>query len=60
MDKLEIYKYQAKQIENTLRMVANVLESRTKKTSFDRDVMQSIGMITNVIEKQIDTYVERN
>lgn len=52
MKELIIYEYQAKQIEDTLRIVANILGSRTKETSADRDVMQSIGMIKAVIEEK--------
>lgn len=44
MEELKIYAYQAKQIEDTLRMVANVLKSHDKKTCIDRNVMQSWDM----------------
>lgn len=54
MEELKIYAYQAKQIEDTLRMVANVLKSHDKKTCIDRNVMQSWDMIKNVIAKDID------
>lgn len=59
MEELTIYEYQAKRIEDTLRMVANVLKSRDKKTSLDRDVMQSWQMIKNVLNKNIDEEVKR-
>ena len=59
MKKLIIYEYQAKQIEDTLRIVANILGSRTKETSADRDVMQSIGMIKAVIEEKPQTQIFR-
>ena len=52
MKKLVIHEYQAKQIEDTLRMVANVLESYSKKTCVDRNVMQSWDMIKNVIAEE--------
>ena len=59
MKKLIIYEYQAKQIEDTLRIVANILGSRTKETSADRDIMQSIGMIKAVIEENPQKQVFR-
>jgi hypothetical protein len=59
MKELLIYEYQAKQIEDTLRIVANILGSRTKETSADRDIMQSIGMIKAVIEENPQKQVFR-
>lgn len=61
MEELKIYKYQAKQIEDTLRKVANTLESNNLTTCLDRDVMQSWEMIKNVLNEQIDnpTYEKR-
>jgi len=54
MEKLEIYKFQAEEIEDTLRMVANVLESHSRQTCIDRNVMQSWEMIKNVLAGKID------
>jgi hypothetical protein len=59
MKELIIYEFQAKQIKDTLRLVANLLNSRDKETSLDRDVMQSIGMIDNVLAEDIDKPVTR-
>lgn len=59
MKKLTIYEYQAKQIEDTLRLVANTLKSHPKTTSLDRDVMQSWAMIKNVLNDKIDERVIR-
>lgn len=59
MEELEIYEFQAKQIEDTLRLVANLLKSADKETSLDRDVMQSLEMIRNVIKKDINKEVKR-
>jgi len=59
MEELTIYEFQAKRIEDTLRMVANTLKSHDKKTSLDRDVMQSWQMIKNVLNKNIDEEVKR-
>lgn len=59
MKELKIYEFQAKQIEDTFRMVANILKSRTKETCLDRDVMVSYKMIQNVLEGKIDEHVER-
>lgn len=60
MKELKIYEFQAKQIEDTFRLVSRVLESKSKKTSLDRDVMVSWQMIKNVIEGNIDKHVERS
>jgi hypothetical protein len=59
MKELKIYEFQAKQIEDTFRLVARTLDSKTKTTSVDRDVMQSWEMIKNVLAKKIDTHVPR-
>lgn len=59
MKELKIYEFQAKQIEDTLRLVARTLESKSKKTSIDRDVMQSWAMIKNVLTENIDVHVPR-
>jgi hypothetical protein len=59
MKELKIYEFQAKQIEDTLRLVARSLGSKTKITSVDRDVMQSWEMIKNVLAENIDTQVPR-
>lgn len=59
MKELIIYEYQAKQIEDTLRLVANILQSHQKTTSLDRDVMQSWAMIQNVINGKPDERVIR-
>lgn len=59
MAELKIYKFQAKQIEDTFRLVARTLESKTKETSLDRDVMQSWEMIKNVLAGKIDEPVKR-
>jgi hypothetical protein len=59
MKELKIYEFQAKQIEDTFRLVARTLDSKTKTTSVDRDVMQSWEMIKNVLAEKIDTHVPR-
>jgi len=59
MDELKIYKFQAKRIEDTLRLVANRLKSHTKTTCLDRDIMQSWEMIKNVLSGEIDKHVNR-
>lgn len=59
MKELKIYEYQAKQIEDTFRLVARILKSRDKTTSIDRDVMQSWEMIKNVLAENIDSHVKR-
>lgn len=59
MKKLEIYEFQAKRIEDTLRLVANLLKSHSRETSLDRDIMQSYKMIQNVLSGDIDKPVPR-
>lgn len=59
MKELKIYEFQAKQIEDTFRLVAITLESKGKTTSLDRDVMQSWEMIKNVLVEKIDVHVPR-
>lgn len=59
MKELKIYEFQAKQIENTFRLVARLLESKSKKTCLDRDVMQSWSMIKNILEGNPDKHVPR-
>lgn len=59
MKELKIYEFQAKQIEDTFRIVSNILESKDKETSLDRDVMVSWQMIKNVLEGKIDEHVNR-
>lgn len=59
MAELKIYKFQAKQIEDTFRLVARAMESKTKETSLDRDVMQSWQIIKNVLAGKIDEPVKR-
>ncbi len=51
MEELDIYKFQAKHIENTLRIVANVMDSREKATCLDRDICKSIEYIKEVLAK---------
>ena len=54
MEELKIYEFQAKRIEDTLRLVANLLKSQSRETCLDRDVMRSWEMIKNVIDKNPD------
>ncbi len=60
MEELKIYEFQAKQIEDTLRKVSNILKSHSKETCIDRDVMQSWQMIINTISGNIDEHVSRD
>ena len=59
MKDLKIYEFQANRIAETLRLVANTLNSKSKETCLDRDVMQSLQMIRNVLDEKIDKYVQR-
>lgn len=59
MKELTIYEFQAKQIEYTFRIVANVLKSQSRETSLDRDVMQSWEMIKNILAEEKEKTVKR-
>lgn len=58
MKELKIYEFQAKQIENTFRIVANILESHNKESCIDRDIMQGWEYIKNVIKEQPEIIVK--
>jgi hypothetical protein len=60
MDELIILDFQAKEIADTLRKVANRLKSNEKVTSLDRDILQSIGFIKNVIDGKPNEIVTRD
>jgi len=59
MKELKIYEYQAKQIETTLRLVSNLLDSHTNESCLDRDITQSWEMIKNVLNEDPDKQVRR-
>ena len=59
MKELKIYEFQAKQIEDTFRIVARILKSKNKETCLDRDIMVSWQMIKNVLDNKIDDRVNR-
>lgn len=59
MEELKIFEYQAKNIENTLRLCANTLNAHDKKTCLDRDIMEAWETIKNVINKQPEKRVKR-
>lgn len=52
MKELMIHEFEAKQIEDTLRIVANILVSRKKETCADRQVCKSIEMIKRVLSEE--------
>jgi len=49
MKELKIHEFEAKQIEDTLRIVANILGNRKKETCADRQIMKSTEMIKRVL-----------
>lgn len=51
MEELTIPAWQAKEIEDTLRIVANVLNSHREVTCVDRKIVKSLEFIRNVINK---------
>lgn len=52
MDELKIYRFEALHIEDTFRIVANILKSRSKETCIDRQVCKSIEMINEILNKR--------
>jgi hypothetical protein len=52
MKELIIYEFEAEQIEDTLRIVANILGSRNKVTCADRQICKSIDIIKNILNKE--------
>ncbi len=54
MEELVIHKYQAEQLEDALRIVANTLNSRSRETCLDRQVMKAIEMIKEVLATSKD------
>lgn len=54
MEELVIFKYQAKEIENTLRLVANVLGSRKEETCLDRQIVRSQEFLKEILTKSTE------
>lgn len=52
MKELIIHEFEAKQIEDTLRIISNILKCQTKATCADRQVVKSQEMIKRVLSKQ--------
>ncbi len=52
MKELIIYEYQAKQIEDTLRIINNIMNCSKKESSADRQVIKSWEMIKNVLSEE--------
>jgi len=59
MEELKIYKFQAKLIEDALRLAARTLGSKEKISSMDRDIMQAWKYIQNCLNGKIDERVSR-
>ena len=61
MEKLEIYKDQAESIENALRLASRTLDGENKQSQscMDRDIIQALGMVRNILNKDIETLVKR-
>lgn len=51
MKELKIYEFQANKIEDTLRKVNNLLDCSKKETCLDRDVMQAMQILKNVLNE---------
>lgn len=52
MKELMIYEYQAKEIQDALRIAIRVLDSRKKETCLDRSLMRAKEYIDDVISKE--------
>lgn len=52
MEELVIYQFEAAQIEDTLRIIANIMHSKERLTCADRQVMKSIYMIKKVLANE--------
>ncbi len=59
MKELIIYEFQAKEIENTLRLVANAMGSHKKESCLDRDIMQCWNVISNILGGNPNQHVVR-
>jgi hypothetical protein len=51
MKELKIYEFQANKIEDTLRKVNNLLDCSKKEICLDRDVMEAIQILKNVLSE---------
>jgi hypothetical protein len=51
MKELKIYEFQANKIEDTLRKVNNLLDCEKKETCLDRDVMEAMQILKNVLSE---------
>lgn len=56
-EKIEIYKWQLEDIEDALRLTANLHDSRKGKTCFDRQVRQAETFAKNALNGEIDKEV---
>jgi len=54
-----IYEFQIKQILDALRLTANYNDCRSRKSCFDRDVMDSIEILNNVMNDEPQKRVNR-
>jgi len=59
MEEITIYKFQLDAIKNALRLTAIFNDCRTRNTSYDRDVMQSITFVNNALLGKINERVTR-
>jgi len=57
MKKVEIYEFQLKEIQDALRLTANIYKCRKKKTCWDRTVTQAEQYANNALEEKIDKIV---
>jgi len=59
MEELKIYAFQVKHIETALKLTARYEKCSKLETCYDRDVMQALQLIRNIIEGKPDERVNR-
>ena len=52
MEELIIHKYQAKAIQNALRLTIRIYKCRNEETAYDREVMRSYRFINEILEDE--------
>lgn len=59
MEKIVLYKFQLKTIENTLRLIGNIFKLRTGESCLSRDFIQSERYIQNALIGDYTKHVSR-
>jgi hypothetical protein len=59
MKELIIYEFQAQAILDALKLTARIYDCGSKESCYDRDVMQSIRTMENVLAEKLEERVDR-